>query len=348
MKVLTTQHALEAIAVEWDRLPAAQADPLLTHRWMSAATELHAGDQLHAVCNLRESRLVAVAPLAATRRSGIQWLEFIGSAVLYEPCDLLAESDTDRQQLCDWLVGLKKPLLLQRVPVNSGTGAALQRAALGRGRLLKASSAPSHRVDIQGDWDAYLAGRSSQLRSGLRRKRAMLEQSGPVTFDTLRPTPDELPAVLDEAFDVEADGWKGAAGTALKQNDHLRQFVSELARRFAATGDLRIYFLRSGGRAVAMSILLEFDRRLWEIKIGYRESAARASPGRLLLWEILRDAFSRGLKGYEFLGAGDGQQPDWATSSHSLATLIYYPNSLAGFSAAGLDLIGRVARRLRR
>jgi len=348
VKVLTTREALDAAAAEWDRLPAAQADPLLSHRWMMAATSLHASDRLHVVCGHRDSRTVAIAPLVATRRNGIHRLEFIGSAVLYEPCDLLAEGDGERDRLCESLVALKLPLLLQRVAANSGTEAALRRAARGRGRLVKATSAPSHRVDIQGDWDAFLAGRSSQLRSGLRRKRKILEQAGPATFDALRPNPDELPSVLEEAFDVEADGWKGAAGTALKLNDRLREFVCDLAHRFAETGDLRVCFLRTGGRAVAMSILLEFDRRLWEIKIGYRESAARASPGRLLLWEILHDAFSRGLTSYEFLGAGDGQQPDWATSSRSLVTLVYYPNTLTGFSAACFGLAGRILRRLRR
>lgn len=348
MNVLATRDALGAVSAEWDRLPAVLADPLLSHRWMMSATSLHSGDRLHVVCGHRDSRLVAIAPLVATRRGGTERLAFIGSAALYEPCDLIAEHEADRSQLCEWLVGLNKPLLLQRVPARSATEAALRRAARGRGRVLLATSAPSHCVDIQGDWESYLSGRSSQLRSSLRRKRRILERSGAPSFDALRPLPAELPPILEEAFDVEADGWKGAAGSALRQDDRLRSFVTELACRFAETGDLRICFLRSGGRAVAMSILLEVGRRIWEIKIGYRESAARASPGGLLLAEILRDAFSRGLSGYEFLGAGDGRQSYWATSSRLLSTLVYYPNTLGGFAAASFDLAERVVRKLRR
>jgi CelD/BcsL family acetyltransferase involved in cellulose biosynthesis len=97
-----------------------------------------------------------------------------------------------------------------------------------------------------------------------------------------------------------------------------------------------------------MSILLEIDRRYWEIKIGYRESAGRASPGRLLLWETLRDAFGRGLRGYEFLGTGDGQQPDWANARQSLQTLVFYPWNVRGMWALGADTLGRIVRRLRR
>ena len=129
---------------------------------------------------------------------------------------------------------------------------------------------------------------------------------------------------------------------------HCATLSHELARRFAADGALRICFLRAGERAVAMSILLEVDRRCWEIKIGYRASASRASPGRLLLWETLRDAFGRGLRGYEFLGSGDGQQPDWANAGQSLQTLVFYPWNLRGLWALGADTLGRIVRRLRR
>ena len=97
-----------------------------------------------------------------------------------------------------------------------------------------------------------------------------------------------------------------------------------------------------------MSILLEHGQRYWEIKIGYRESVSRASPGRLLLWESLHAAFNRGLRSYEFLGSGDGQQPDWATSSQALHTLVYYPWTAAGIWALATDAAARVLRQLRR
>jgi CelD/BcsL family acetyltransferase involved in cellulose biosynthesis len=224
----------------------------------------------------------------------------------------------------------------------------LSACAKGRGTLLIARSAPCLRVDIAGSWDEYLAGRSSQVRSSLRRKRAMLEQSGPVSFELLHPEAADLPAILEEAIEIEADGWKEAAGSSLRRNAALREFVYALAERFAAAGALRVGFLRAAGQGVAMSILLEHDQRYWEIKIGYRESVRRASPGRLLLWETLREAFNRGMRGYEFLGSGDGQQADWATGSTALHTLVYYPWTRAGFRALATDAGAQVLRRLKR
>lgn len=349
VRTLQTRRELEALAADWDTLDPARRNPLLSHRWFAAAAAtLHVDGSLHVIELRRDARLVGIAPLASTRRHGVRCIEIIGAAMLHEPTALLADAESTCKALCAALVATRRPFVLQRIPMDSGVIDQLSKCAKGRGTLLVARSAACQRVDIEGSWDEYLAGRSSQVRSGLKRKRAMLEQGGPVSFELLRPKPAELPAILDEAIAIEADGWKDAAGSSLRRNDALRHFVSELAHRFAADEALRVCFLRVAGRGVAMSILLEYDRCYWEIKIGYRESASRASPGRLLLWETLRDAFNRGLRRYEFLGSGDGQQPDWATGSASLHTLVFYPWTPAGIWTLALDAGGRVLRRLKR
>jgi len=349
IRTLQTRRELEALAADWDTLGQARQDPLLSHRWFAAAaTALHADGSLHVIELRRDERLVGIAPLAHTRRHGVNCLEIIGAATLHEPTALLAASEPAAQALCETLVAARRPFMLQRIPMDSGVLGRLSECAKGRGTLLVARSAPCQRVDISGSWDDYLADRSSQVRSGLKRKRATLEQIGPVSFELLRPKPAELPAILEEAVAIEADGWKDAAGSSLRRNDALRHFIRELAGRFAADNALRVCFLRVAGRGVAMSILLEHDQCYWEIKIGYRESVSRASPGRLLLWETLRDAFHRGLRRYEFLGSGDGQQPDWATGSTALHSLVYYPWTPAGIWALAMDAGSRVLRRLKR
>lgn len=347
--VIRTRAEFSALAGQWDALPQARENPLFSHRWLAAAADaFHEDGELHVVTLCRDGRLLAAAPLATIVRAGVSRLEFIGASVLHEPAALLAEDAAALRALCGALVDARRPLVLQRVAPESGLRPALQEAARGRGFMMTVQSAPCLRVENPGSWEAYLAGRSSEVRGGLRRKRALLERDGTVAFDALRPGAADLAQVLAEAFEVEADGWKSASGTAIRSNAALGRFVEGLAARFAENGQLRVCFLRAGPRALAMAILLEYAHRLWEIKIGYRESAGRASPGRLLLWETLRDAFGRGLLGYEFLGSGDRQQPDWATGATSLETLAYYPWTAAGFRALATDAATSLGRKLRR
>lgn len=345
VRILRSRSALEGISTDWSTLEQARRDPLLSHRWYAAAAaHLHDDGWLRIIEVRREGRLAAIAPMAQTRRRGGRWLEFIGASVLHEPAGLLTEDPAALARLCDALVAQHRPFVLQRVPDDGVVADALRKGCRGHGRLLTFGSAPCRRVDIKAGWDEYLASRSSDVRSGYRRKRRLLEATGQIVFDSLRPAPAEVAAVLEEAFEIEADGWKGAAGSAMRQNEPLRSFISELANRYAASGNLRINFLRAGGQAVAMNILLEYDRCLWEIKVGFRNSSERASPGLLLLWETIHDAFARGLSGYEFLGSGDGQQPAWATSERHLQTLVYYPYSLRGAWAFGADALMHLLR----
>jgi CelD/BcsL family acetyltransferase involved in cellulose biosynthesis len=148
--------------------------------------------------------------------------------------------------------------------------------------------------------------------------------------------------LLDELVRVESTGWKLSNGSALAVRPHLQSFLREVSRRFAARGQLRVNLLCCGTQTVAIQWMLEYGARLWELKIGYDERWRRASPGRLLLWESLRMAFQRGLDAHEFLGAGDGQQPTWATGALPLETLVWYSHSAAGFAAAATDVLRRI------
>jgi len=123
--------------------------------------------------------------------------------------------------------------------------------------------------------------------------------------------PTELDPLLEEAFQVEASGWKGHKGTALA-SDLLRQ---SFYRRYAAAacekGILRLSLLRIGGRAAAMQFAVEWGKRFWLLKIGYDEEFSRCSPGTLLMLETLRYAAGRGLQSYEFLGVVEPWLAAW-------------------------------------
>ncbi len=343
-RLIDTLPDLEALANAWRHLPDVTANPLLSHDWFCAAAgTLHCNQRLQVATVWRGQELVASAPLIETRRGGVSWLEFIGSTPLYEPCNLLYTDADALAELVRYLIALRRPLALQRVPAGEELAAALRR--VGSGRLVAIHSASCSRVDLRGSWDAYLARRSSECRAGFPRKRRQLAAGGFVTFESLSPDPAGTTALLDEFVRVEASSWKLGAESAVAVRPRMEAFFRELARRFAARGEVRLCFLRCDDRAVAAQLGLQYGGRIWELKIGYDDLWHAASPGRLLLWLMLRGAFAEGLEAYEFLGAGDGQQAAWSTSEQRLQTLVYYPYSIGGAAAATIDAGGALIRR---
>ena len=53
--------------------------------------------------------------------------------------------------------------------------------------------------------------------SRLRDHFQLAEAAAPVSFEILSPSPVEVEPLLDEAYRVEAAGWKGERGTALER-----------------------------------------------------------------------------------------------------------------------------------
>ena len=343
-RLIETLVDLEALASAWHELPAARNDPLVSHDWFcAAASTLHRDQRLRVATVWSGQKLMAAAPLVETRHGVVGRLEFIGMTALYEPCHVLFRDEDAFDSLVAYLVELRRPMCLQRIPTGAGLAAALR--SKGSGRLVSVPGASCRRVDLLGSWDEYLAKRSRECRAGFPRKLKQLATHGNVTFESLAPAPELVPVLLDEFLRVESAGWKSRAAGALAARPQMEAFFRELSRRFAARGQVRMCFLRCNGHAVAAQIGLQYGGRIWELKVGYDERWKAVSPGRLLLWQMLRDAFARGLDAYEFLGAGDGQQAAWSTSEQCRETLVYYPYSIEGMAAAATDLGSAATRR---
>ena len=349
ISVQQTPAELDALEPEWAAFEQSARDPLLSLDWFrAAAAALHSDERLCVVTVRCDGRLAGIAPLVDSRRDGARHLEFVGSNGLYEPSSLISANDEALASLCRAIVAERLPAALLRFPAGSGIGAAMHAAAHGRGYVMDVASPPCAHADLRSGWDAYCATRDRKVLDEVTRKRRRLDKSAGVAFEMLSPGPGEVEATIDEAVDVEADGWKSRAGSAMRHNPRIHDFIRTLGRRFAARGGLRISFLRSRGVAIAMRIMLEWDGRLWAMKTGYRESQRRWSPGMLLTHDTLEEACRRRLQGFEFLGSGDPLQPAWATGTRALQSCVFYPYSLRGAWTLMVDATSQFKRRRRR
>jgi CelD/BcsL family acetyltransferase involved in cellulose biosynthesis len=285
----------------------------------------------------------AVAPLV---RRGRQ-LELLGLDELHEPTDLLARSPDALEALLAELLRARRPLALMRIPAGSETIPALRRVLGRRGyvRLRPVVGCPTMKLGEQ--WREPGGGLSSSRRSALRRARRRAEASGEIAIELARPAPGEVDALLDEAFAVEARSWKGSAGTAVSHDPRLERFYRHYAGALAERRALRVELLRIDGAAVAMQIAVEWQERIWLLKIGYDEQHAAASPGQLLLAESVADAARRDLAAYELLGTPAGWTEPWAPELRECVSVVAYPPGAASAAVLGARAARVAAKRAR-
>ncbi|MDI1430452.1 GNAT family N-acetyltransferase [Polyangium sorediatum] len=345
---LAGARALSQIQETWAALDALQDTPmqqsLWTESWLAASG---ASDRLRVLVTTspRESTGIAALVHHGGRSPSLMPA---GAIELGEPVDLSRGGPRVLGALCQALARGPWPVHLPRVLATSPTIAAFHQAYRRRGLVRVGPAKPCPFLSLDASWAEPERHLSPRRRQDLRRAERHAERLGKVVYSFHSPSPEAAAAVLDEAFRVEAAGWKGREGTAMSLDPVVGTFFRTYALAAAQRGILRVALLRIGGRGAAMQLAVEHAGRHWLLKIGYDESFRQASPGILLLCESLRRAAAENLSTYEFLGGVAPWIKPWTSEERATVSLSAYPMSLASVSALSRQAAARVLRTLRR
>lgn len=347
---LAIESAAEPLADEWEALAdRAGAAPFLRPGWVTAWWAAFGAGDLQVLALRRDGRLAGVIPL---RRSG---RSLLSPANWHSPVfGPVAESPEAERELLRRTFALPvRSVDLRLLDASGGTLARALAAAREAGRLvLSRPLTRSPFVTLDGDWDAYERGLSRNRRKGVRRRLQGLDAQGAVSFEVANGE-TRLDALLEEAFAVEASGWKGERGTAMASRSHTRRFYADLARWAARRGWLRLAFLRLDGRPLAFDLAFEHAGTWYSLKAGYELEYRRYAPGVLLTYETLRHAFASGLRRFELLGDVDEFKLGWTRAERVLerAWMRAFATSSAGRAEATLfharERARPIARRIR-
>lgn len=342
-RVLTTLCELGELQGNWPAARGRRTVPTQEFAWIeAAATTLLDGDELHIVVAETDGAR-AVAPLVL--RTDLDRLEFLGLDAVGETMDFAYEDKHVLAQLAQGLVELEKPMFLGRLPRDSATPRALRKAFRGRALSVTRAATPSLSVKLDADWRDPLACLGKRTRSSMRRARRRADEMGPVEIKIVRPTPEELPPLLEMAWAVEAKGWKGRRGSALQSSP-----VGVFFRRYLATlahaRRLWMGFLLIGDRVAAMHFGVELGNRFWSLKTGYDESVSRAAPGKLLTLATVTDAAEHAHDAVELMGDPAPWKREWANETAENVALAIYPYRSARSAVAfAFDAYGSLRRR---
>jgi CelD/BcsL family acetyltransferase involved in cellulose biosynthesis len=333
----------------WRAMRTEVAYPLSQFSWTRACLSTFSDDGVpHLVAAARRQRLVALAPLVNKRHNGVCRLFLAGVSQLYEPMDFAWTENKALARLARSLVRSGTPLVLERIAADSPTVHLLKRAYRGRAIVITRPQATCPYIALDESWFEPDARLNSGRRSDLRRARRKAEQMGQVTTEIHTPDLDELPELLDTAFEVEARSWKGEAGTALNHDAQRAVFYRQYAEAACIEGILRICFLRIGDRVAAMQLAVEHGDGFWLLKVGYDAHFAQCSPGMLLMRDTIRYAAEAGLRSYEFLGRAETWTEVWTQTEHPYVSLRVYPLGVRGLTALAADGVVALYRRWRK
>ena len=328
----------EAIAGEWEELAArTDAPPFLRPGWLQIFSRAFGLGSTVVLSARREGRLAAVLPVVA--RGGL--LESVTNWHTPE-FGAVAEDDAAVRELVAGVFA-RRPRRVSLWFLN-GAGTELEACratarAVGYRAGLHELERPPY-VSLEGDWSAFEASLPAKMRTDLRRRWRLLEKEGTPAVEVADGT-ENLDALLEDGFRVEASGWKGEAGTAIISEAGARRFYTDVGHWLAERGWLRLSFLRLDGRPLAFEYGIEHAGVYYFLKGGFDPSYSRLAPARLLIRALLERGFSNGLKRFDFGGSEESFKLEWANGHRELV-------HFQAFARSPLGMLDQAAAPVRR
>ena len=329
-----------AVVSAWDDLAdRTGAAPFSYPGWLLPWAEF-AGARLEALTVWRGARLAGVLPVIRSRRHlrtpadwHTPWLEAVH------------EDRTALEALAADLAATRlSRITVDFVLADEATAAASAAALAAAGyRLFPRPRLESPFLAVGGAWADYLRTLSTHRRAELRRRGRRLEAAGRVTRE-VHDGSHGLPGLLEEAFAVEAAGWKGQRSTAIVSDPAVEHFYRRIADWGKQRGWLRLAFLRLDGRPLAFDLAFESGGRHYLLKTGYDPAFTALSPGLLLRLHMLERAFALGLESYEFCGAAEPWKLEWAPATRQVLAIEAFAPAAAGALARAFFRASRFAR----
>ena len=300
---------------DWDDLAqAAGAPPFARPGWVSAMRDVFFPGERLVLRTVRDERgLAALVPVLLTRRaatSPTNWHTPSFAPVTRDPGSAVL--------LADALLALPVHVVDLRF-VSAEVAGLVRQTARARGdRVFARRLQRSPYVMVDEEWSTFQARFGRNLRRDVRRKTRRLGEQGRVTWHEYDGR-ERLPELLAEGFALEASGWKGAAGTAIRSRPDTLAFYTRVAEWAADRDVLRMTMLRVDGRAVAFEFNLEQGGVSYGLKTGYDEAFSAFSPGTLnflrLVERVCGDPQVRVL---EMLGDATPWKASFASGTHEL------------------------------
>jgi CelD/BcsL family acetyltransferase involved in cellulose biosynthesis len=316
--------SLEELREDWTALARVSRNIFSTWEWASIWWRRYGVPHRPLVVACHDEReIAALLPLYLWSRRPLRIARFIG----HGPADQLgpicspAGRATGADALRSVAVQAELDLILaELLPGGEGWPQLL------RERPLLAEASPT--ISLRDGWDAYLAGRSANLRQQLRRRERELHRRYDVRF-RLASEPDQLQDDLSLMFALHRARWGPAESAFTRFEDFHRDFAAVALER----GWLRLWFLELAGRPAAAWYGFRFAEVESYYQAGRDPGLRDDSVGFVLLSHTIRQAAEDGMQEYRLLRGDERFKLRFAEADAGVASF-----------ALGRGLVGRAAR----
>lgn len=315
---------VERLAPRWEKLCEETSSlPFYRPEWIAAYLQAFEPEsQVVLMTATASDKLVAVLPLIRRRAwfAGVPVWKLVGAANVHSTQFDIVRTSCDAGEaaiFAFWNLLKRVPgWNMLELPLLSRDGAGLKLIKLAskegcRTMSVRFSESPvlSMKKDENGQL-TWLHDTSRHFRHELRRcARILTREMGQEPRLVRRTNPDQQ--ALEQFYELEASGWKGREGSAIKCAPQTRNFYNQVSQVAAAGGYFCLHSLEVNNRMLAGAFSVQSADCLYPLKIAYDESLRRGAPGQVMFDRILDECAQRGITRLFFGGRNDSYKMKW-------------------------------------
>ena len=339
------------VADHWRELAERRGNAFVTPEWF-AAWNRHFGDGMPEVTVARDAdgAVRGILPLAGSDAGRPRRYRFAGAVAADHLHPASSEEDEPAVAAAcgsllandpDWRV-----IVLDNVDAGEPWPRALAGAAGSELAVHSYRDAVLPRLDLSTveSWEEFLAGRSRNFRSQMRRFERKLERDHELSF-RMTDSQQQLASDLETFFRLHDARWSGRGGSS-SAGRRLREFHRDFASRALERGWLRLWFLELGGEPAAAWYGWRVGDRYAFYLSGFEPRYAELRVGLVLLAHTLRSAIAEGASEYDLLLGNEPYKARFANSRRTVESVLITRPGVANALAAAETAVWRLSRRL--
>ncbi|HVC94131.1 MAG TPA: GNAT family N-acetyltransferase [Pirellulales bacterium] len=176
------------------------------------------------------------------------------------------------------------------------------------------------RLELSDSWGAYARRLSKSRRGGVKTVEKRYFESGRAICKSVGCA-DELPRGLAILRDLHQRRRASLGDRGCFASPRFDGFLTEVAQRFLALGELRLHWVELDGRPVAAQFDFISGGTYYHYQSGIAPDAIADKPGWLIQISSLKRAIAEGLRAYDFLRGDEPYKAFWRAERHALIEL---------------------------
>lgn len=323
-------EGFEALEPAWDELLEASgvSNIFLTYKWLFTWWgNFGSKDQLYILIIRFETKVVGLAPLMISSRTGKRVLQFIGSdssdyadfiigekreAVIHE---IIAYLDKQRQ---DW-----DTINLEHIPERSGSVKHVI-SGLSNTNLLHDldSTEQCHSFVFEGDSEDssnFVMKKGKALRNQIN----SLKKSGGLSLEVIEDM-DTINRLMPTFFHYHIMRWHDSYTPSKFNRREMCDFYYDIVREFHSSNNLQFVVLFNGKVPIAFFFAFKLKRTLFLYTPSYSAYYSIKSPGIMLNNLLLETSIRQGFRVVNFLRGDEGYKTRFCNRSETNNHLVIY------------------------